>query len=136
MRRSEITFGFVEFVPKELEEGELYISTEYATAVHRSCCGCGSKVTTPLAPDEWRLIFDGRSVSLEPSIGKWSFPCQSHHWIRRNRMAWSGPMSKEQIAEAETRSGSGGELADATTNTHDIAVREGIWSRIRAAVRT
>jgi hypothetical protein len=134
MKRSEITFEFVEFVPKELEEGRLYISTEYATAVHRCCCGCGSKVTTPLAPDEWRLIFDGKTVSLEPSIGNWSFPCQSHYWIRRNRIAWSGRMSREQIDEVRRGRVPPGEMPDAIV-TPDLTVREGLWSRIRQVVR-
>jgi hypothetical protein len=132
MKCSEITFKFVEFVPKELEEGKLYISTEYATAVHRCCCGCGSKVTTPLAPDEWRLIFDGKTVSLEPSIGNWSFPCRSHYWIRRNRIAWSGPMSREQIAGVRRGRIPAGELPDsAVTRKERATVREGFWSRIK-----
>jgi hypothetical protein len=137
VKRCEVEFEFVEFVPREMEEGTLYISTEYATAVHRCCCGCGAKVTTPLAPAEWRLIFDGKTVSLEPSIGNWSFPCQSHYWIRRNRVAWSGPMTKEEIATvrrdrvtlnapAHEAGGSGGRAG---------AGRGGVWSRIRRAVR-
>ena len=99
MKRSDIVFEFVEYVPSELEEGTLYISTTYATAVHRCCCGCGSKITTPLAPSEWSLTFDGETVSLSPSIGNWSFPCQSHYWIRRNRIDWAGRMSPEEIAQ-------------------------------------
>jgi hypothetical protein len=134
MKRSEIAFEFVEFVPKELDEGKLYISIEYATAVHRCCCGCGSKVTTPLAPDEWRLIFDGKTVTLEPSIGNWSFPCQSHYWIRRNRIAWSGRMSRKQIAEVRQGRVPAGERPDARV-TSDITVRKGLWSRIRQVVR-
>jgi hypothetical protein len=134
MKRSEIAFEFVEFVPKELDEGRLYISTEYATAVHRCCCGCGCKVTAPLAPDEWRLIFDGKTVSLEPSIGNWSFPCQSHYWIRRNRISWSGPMSKEQVAEVRRGRVPMGELANETV-TSGLTVRKKIWSRVRQIVR-
>jgi len=135
MKRTEMTFEFVEFVSKDLEEGKLYISTEYATAVHRCCCGCGSKVTTPLAPDEWRLIFDGKTVSLEPSIGNWSFRCLSHYWIRRNKIAWSGPMSKAQIGSVRRGRAPAGEPVYANTNAHDIALREGFWSRIRTAIR-
>ncbi|WP_353963011.1 DUF6527 family protein [Streptomyces sp. NBC_00365] len=41
-----------------------------------SSCGCGRKVVTPLAPQEWKLTLDGVSVSLHPSIGNWSFPLQ------------------------------------------------------------
>jgi hypothetical protein len=98
MKRHDIAFEFVEYIPHELEDGKLYISTTYATAVHRCCCGCGSKITTPLAPSEWSLTFDGETVSLNPSIGNWSFPCQSHYWIRRNKITWAGRFSSEQIA--------------------------------------
>ena len=133
MKRNEVTFEFVEFIPKDLEEGRLYISANYATAVHRCACGCGFKVTTPLAPDEWRLIFDGKTVSLEPSVGNWSFPCQSHYWIRRNKIAWSGRMSKEQIAEVRRGRVPARELPDAREGT--ATVRGGFWSRIRKRLR-
>lgn len=89
---------FVEFIPKELEEGVLYISIPYKTAVHRCACGCGSKITTPIRPARWRFTYDGESVSLCPSIGNWSYPCQSHYWIERNRVEWAPRWSKEKIA--------------------------------------
>ena len=57
---------FVEFIPEELKEGVLYISINYATASHLCCCGCGNRVVTPITPDDWKLIFDGVSVSLHP----------------------------------------------------------------------
>jgi hypothetical protein len=137
MKRSDITFKFVEFVPKELEEGTLYISTEYATAVHRCCCGCGSKITTPLDPDEWRLIFDGKTVSLEPSIGNWSFPCQSHYWIRRNKVVWSGALTKEQVAKVRRGRVPAGQLpaATVTSDADPHAGYGGLWSRIKKVAR-
>ena len=133
MKRNEIAFEFVEFIPRELEEGKLYVSTTYATAVHRCCCGCGSKITTPLAPSEWKLTFDGETVSLSPSIGNWSFPCQSHYWIRRNSIDWAGQMSPEQIAEVRRDRVPVGvqPVADATQPT----ARGGLWSRIRSWFR-
>jgi hypothetical protein len=88
---------FVEFIPEVLEDGKLYISEEYATAVHKCCCGCGLKVVTPLKRTEWKLTRDGQFVTLNPSIGNWSFPCQSHYWIRRNAIKWSYQMTKEEI---------------------------------------
>jgi hypothetical protein len=97
MKRTTLDFEFVEFVPPMLEEGILYISIPYRTAVHRCCCGCGSKVVTPLAPTEWKLTFDGETISLNPSVGNWSFPCQSHYWIRRNRVDWSRKFSRAEI---------------------------------------
>jgi hypothetical protein len=97
VKRSEITHEFVEFVPAEVEEGKLYVSIPYATSVHLCACGCGNKVVTPISPAAWRLIYDGDSVSLYPSIGSWEFPCQSHYWIRRNRVEWSRQWSSREI---------------------------------------
>jgi hypothetical protein len=88
---------FVEFIPEALKEGVLYVSIAYATIAHKCCCGCGHEVVTPLTPTDWKLIFDGESVSLDPSIGNWSFPCQSHYWIRRNRVQWAERWSRERV---------------------------------------
>ncbi|MBT2530427.1 hypothetical protein J7E91_35070 [Streptomyces sp. ISL-99] len=100
MRTSRLTHEFVRYIPERLSPGVLYISTEYATAMHLCCCGCGSKVVTPLSPADWQLTFDGESISLHPSIGNWSYPCQSHYWIRRNAVRWAAHWKPEQIAAA------------------------------------
>lgn len=91
---------FVGFIPSELKEGTIYVSMRFGTASHLCACGCGNKVVTPLRPTDWQLIFDGKSISLRPSIGNWSFPCQSHYWIRNNRVEWAGQMSSDEIEEA------------------------------------
>lgn len=88
---------FVEFIPEDLEENVLYVSQKYRTAVHKCCCGCGSKVVTPLKPTYWELIVEGDLVSLYPSVGNWSFPCRAHYWIQRNQVFWSYQMSQEEI---------------------------------------
>jgi len=80
----KITHKFVEFIPEQIEEGILYISIEYCTAVHKCICGCGNEVVTPLSPTDWELIFNGKTVSLSPSIGNWNFECKSHYFITRN----------------------------------------------------
>ena len=97
--KPEITLKhkFVEYIPDELQDGVIYISIEFATASHKCVCGCGLEVVTPFTPTDWKLIFDGESVSLDPSIGNWSFPCQSHYWIKRNKIKWSYQWSKEKI---------------------------------------
>ena len=82
-----LTHEFVEYIPKHLKEGTIYISTLFATAAHKCCCGCGQEVITPLSPTDWKLIYDGESISLDPSIGNWNFPCQSHYWITRNTVS-------------------------------------------------
>jgi len=89
---------FVESVPEEMDEGVVYVSVRFRTAIHLCACGCGNQVVTPLSPTDWRLTFDGVSVSLDPSVGNWSLPCRSHYFIRRNKAVWAGEWSDERIA--------------------------------------
>jgi Family of unknown function (DUF6527) len=88
---------FVECIPTELKEGTVYISIRFATVSHLCPCGCKNKVVTPLKPTDWKLIFDGKTVSLHPSIGNWSFACRSHYWVTNNRVQWAEDWSKERI---------------------------------------
>jgi hypothetical protein len=103
MKLRAITFEFVEVVPLEREERKLYISTKYRTAIHSCFCGCGLKVVTPIRPAKWRLIYDGDSVSLLPSVGNWGFPCRSHYWIKRNYALPAGYMTDKEVAENRGR---------------------------------
>lgn len=102
MRHRTLEHRFVRNVPRELEPGVLYISMEYATAVHSCCCGCGDRVVTPFTPTDWRMTFDGESISLHPSVGNWNQTCRSHYVIQRNRVLEAGPWSESQV-EAERR---------------------------------
>jgi hypothetical protein len=104
----ELKPEFVEFIPDELEKHTLYVAAKYRTVVHLCGCGCGRKVITPLSPTAWKLIFDGVSITLYPSVGSWSLPCKSHYWIDRNRVRWAGMWTPNQIeagraAEAKAR---------------------------------
>lgn len=92
-----LTHEFVEFIPDVIDEEKLYVSMEYATMVHKCACGCGKEVVTPLSPTDWKLIFDGKTVSLEPSIGNWGFPCRSHYWVRNNRAVWAEDWSQARV---------------------------------------
>lgn len=96
-RTAALTPEFIELAPPELQDGVLYVSMLYSTAIHRCCCGCGQKVVTPLSPTDWQLFFDGDSVSLTPSIGNWSFKCQSHYWIKKNQVHWAPLWTRKQI---------------------------------------
>lgn len=89
---------FVEEIPAILDGGVLYASIAHRTTIHLCCCGCGNEVVLPLDPAEWKLTFDGESVSMHPSVGNWSFPCRSHYWIRRGHIQWAEQWSDEQIA--------------------------------------
>jgi Family of unknown function (DUF6527) len=88
---------FVEFIPDDLKERTIYVSIRFATATHLCCCGCGEKVVTPLRPTDWKLIFDGKTISLDPSIGNWSFACRSHYWVSNNKIRWASQWSREEI---------------------------------------
>jgi hypothetical protein len=96
-RLTTIRPEFVEFIPKELEDGVLYISIPYSTTVHKCACGCGSKITLPISPAKWRLLWDGDTISMWPSVGNWSYPCQSHYWIERNHIEWAPRMTRGRI---------------------------------------
>src|SRR5260370_35662304 len=100
-----LTHEFVEHLPDQLKDGVIYISISYATAALKFCCGCENEIITPLSPPDWKLIFDGKTISLEPSIGNWSLACQSHYWIRNNRVRWAPKWSQKQIDRGRSRDG-------------------------------
>lgn len=100
MRHRTLEHRFFRNVPRELEPGVLYISMEYATAVHSCCCGCGERVVTPFTPTDWSMEFDGETVSLSPSVGNWNQACRSHYVVKRNQVIDAGPWSAARI-EAE-----------------------------------
>ena len=135
---------FVEYIPDELKERTLYISQEYGTAVHKCCCGCGREVVTPLSPTGWQLTFNGKSVSLYPSIGSWSLPCQSHYFITKNRVVWAPQWTKQQIARgraqearakekyyATTQAPAAGKQIPSATVPTGGKPRESLWQKIK-----
>lgn len=96
-RIEKITPIYVDLIPKTLERGIVYVSRKYKTASHLCCCGCGNKVVTPLKPGGWQLTDQRGVISLNPSIGSWSLPCQSHYFIRGNKIVWSPKWSESEI---------------------------------------
>lgn len=81
----DVTPVFVEFIPRELEPGKIYISMLYHTAVHACLCGCGERTVTPLIEGQWTLIESEGKISLDPSIGNFNLPCMSHYFIKNNK---------------------------------------------------
>jgi hypothetical protein len=98
IRHDRMEHRFVRHLPSQLEPGVLYISMEYATAAHSCCCGCGEEVVTPFTPTDWKMTYDGETVSLRPSIGNWSLACRSHYVIERGRVMEALPWTDEQVA--------------------------------------
>jgi hypothetical protein len=103
MRQTIFTPQFVEYIPRQLAEGVLYVSIPYCTAVHKCACGCGNKVVTPISPADWQILFDGEGLSLFPSVGNWGFPCRAHYWITSNEVMWAKAWTPEQIAQGRAR---------------------------------
>lgn len=56
----------------------------------------------PFTPTDWKMTFDGETISLRPSIGNWTLKCRSHYVIDRGKVIEAGPWSDEQV-EAERR---------------------------------
>ena len=94
---------FIRNIPRDINNGILYISMEYATAVHSCCCGCGEQVVTPFSPTDWKMIFDGETVSLTPSVGNWNLSCRSHYIIKQNKVIEAGNWSESQIKAERKR---------------------------------
>lgn len=135
MKRQSITPKFVEFIPDQVEDGILYVSETYKTAIHRCCCGCGEEVVTPLTPADWQLTREGSVVSLLPSIGNWNYPCRSHYWIVRNRVEWSRQMSQKQIRHIQERDRRDKQLYVANLNAQR-RMSAPWWRRVAAAIRS
>jgi hypothetical protein len=83
---------FVKTVPPELEQGVLYISEVYGTAIHLCACGiCKQKTVTPFHNElkGWKYTRTPDDlVTLYPSIGNFQMPCRSHYWITENKVVW------------------------------------------------
>ena len=58
---------------------------------------------TPLTPTDWKMIFDGETVSLLPSVGNWQLACRSHYVIRRGQIIRAGDWTERQVAAAQAR---------------------------------
>jgi hypothetical protein len=92
-----ISLARVEFLPRDLAEGVLYVSEEYDVAGHLCACGCGNKVIVPLGAAEWTFREIDGLPTLRPSIGNWQLPCRSHYMITEGRIEWAGGWSQKQV---------------------------------------
>ena len=96
-------YKFVKYIPDNLNKGVIYISLEFGTAVHKCFCGCEERVVTPISPTDWEISYNGEAISFYPSIGNWSFKCQSHYWIKHNKVIWGRKWSKTEIKTGRER---------------------------------
>ena len=100
MRAESYTHEFADSLPEAscMDERVLCVCIEYSVAAHLCMCGCGAEVVTPFSPARWTMSFDGRSVSLNPSVGNWGSPCESHYWLKSGDVRWSRHFSKDEVA--------------------------------------
>ena len=78
-------------IPKDLEEGILYVSLEYETAQHLCPCGCKGRVVTPLGKGGWEYKENVHGVTLRPSIGNWNGEkpnYHAHYFITDSHIIW------------------------------------------------
>jgi hypothetical protein len=134
-----LAHSFVEFIPDVLEDRMLYVSMKFAVVAHKCCCGCGNEVVTPLSPTDWKLLFDGKTISLTPSIGNWGFDCQSHYWIRGSRVSWVPRWSQDRIEAGRFQDRlAKSEYYGMTADTADLKkgnkdkIRRGLWRRFKS----
>lgn len=136
MSRAAYTHKFVKAFPDKLDEGTLYVSVEFGTAAHLCFCGCRSEVYTRFSPRDWSMRFNGETVSISPSIGNWSFDCQSHYILDGGRVHWAGKWSRERIElgrlldrERKEHHYKGGSPAPVAAQPSERAARLGLLTR-------
>lgn len=100
MKSGQYAHEFVEVLPDlaDMKDGVVYVCPSFSVAGHRCMCGCGEEVVTPFSPARWSMIFDGRTVSLHPSVGNWGSACGAHYWLRSGDVVWSRSFSSQEIA--------------------------------------
>ena len=87
IKKIEVIPVFVEFIPDELIQNEIYISKKYGVSIHLCLCGCGEKAVMPLNPTfnlNWNLIENNNKVSFTPSILNTNCPNKYHYVITNN----------------------------------------------------
>ena len=88
IRRKEYETRFVDTIPEEMEDGVLYVAPHFECAMHLCMCGCGEKVCTPITTGQWSWTYDGKHVSLNPSIGNFQYSCKSHYFLKNGKVIW------------------------------------------------
>lgn len=128
MRETTLNTVFTRSIPAAPEAETLYVSMDYQTAVHLCACGCGTKVVTPIGPNDWVLTFDG-TVTLRPSIGNGQQECRSHYYIRHDRVDWMPKISAAATNAALARDQAAHRAATETPATPKSWWRRA-WSRL------
>lgn len=124
MKLSTLTLQHVEYMPKQLEPGILYVSEQFSTAAHLCACGCGEKIRTPLGATEWSVKETAGGPSVWPSIGNWQKSCQSHYVIQNGKIVWYDQWSAAQVA-----AGRRGEQERRKAHYEAMYAQKSLWQR-------
>jgi hypothetical protein len=128
---SKIQLKRVEFIPKALDEGILYVSQRFKVAAHLCPCGCSTKIVTPLGPCEWSFSEKKAKPTLYPSIGNWQIPCRSHYWIKSGQIEWSYPWPEEKIQTERNEEQARRELYYQKKANYG---KTSLWKRIKSSI--
>ena len=123
---------FVETIPEDLSNlqiGTLYISMKYNTLVHRCPCGCGGLSEVGLSPATRKITYDGKNVSIDPSIGIRSLSCRSHYWIANNRIEWAEPLQEDSDGWRDRHRQRLTEAYEQKSRSRQSTGRNSWWSR-------
>lgn len=135
---SQLQPRLVDTVPEHPEPGVLYVSIEYATTLHLCACGCGYEVVLGISPHDWKITWDGPTVTISPSVGNWSLPCKSHYLIRYNKIRWARRWSRDEIERGRAadlvrqRSADGSQAGLEDLTVDDAVCPRPWWRRFRA----
>lgn len=103
MKIQRLTIERVEFMPKVLVPGVLYVAEQYGAAAHLCACGCGRKIRTPLGSTSWSLVEGENGPSLWPSVGNWQQECKSHYIIEDGNVVECGRWTDDEIKTGRMR---------------------------------
>ena len=71
----------------DMDEGILYVSTDWDVAIHLCPCGCRNEVVTSLDASGWKFTESNGLPTLHPSVRN-RFECKSHYWVRNGQVIW------------------------------------------------
>lgn len=128
-RINEVTYEMVDLLPGVLADGVVYVSLEHRTIVHKCLCGCGERVVLNLSPAGWEVTLDGETISLCPSVSSGSLDCNSHYWIRKNKVDWSSPLSAIETKRAQVSG------RTEVVEHFRTPVKKTLWQRVSGRLR-
>lgn len=92
----------VDRIPRRLEAGIVYHTTEFELAGLLCACGCGHRITL-LVPDSHQVWDDGGYATISPSVGVLDAPCKSHFIVSGGEIQWFPPFSDAHAARVMHR---------------------------------